>query len=41
MTLIIRIFLILRLYLRCEKVSIPISAIYITKADTSGGRLYR
>jgi len=41
MTGIIKIILIDTLYLHCEKNSIPISDIYVTKTGDSGYRLRR
>ena len=40
MTTIIKIFLIDSIYLRREKNNIPINAIYVSKTNSSGCRLY-
>ena len=40
MTIIIKIILIERLHLHCEKDIIPISVIYVTKTGVSGYRLH-
>jgi hypothetical protein len=41
MTKIIKIILIEELYLHCEKNTIPISVVHVTKTGVSGYRLHR